>query len=375
MQTLDFYIIRRVLGPFLLSLMVLLMVLSLERLLRLVQLVNQQNASSLKIFEFLFYLLPHYMGLAMPASLFLAILIVIRRLYDDSELAVIQSAGTSLRYLYKPLAYILIPTTVFMLILTAFIQPQSRYAYRAALHTLVTDNPLAGLQPNVFYNINDETILRVDSIKEKNILEGVFIARTKIEQKERLVLSAQKAMITKDDTTGEPLLKLEIGNLVLEDENKNKLREIRFQTFPWSLPNAMGEPYGPRGKDEREMLPHELIHGGVTGIEPTSTKSQMITELNDRLIRALSIPFLVLWAIPLAMIGKGRVTKGTGILFGAVLFVLYEKILSFGEAYAANGALPIWLALWTPWLTLGASGFYFMIYKIPNTIKIHGVRI
>lgn len=369
-KILNFYIIRQIIGPFSLGLAILLMVLSLERLLRLMQITTDHNAPSFKVFEFLFYLLPHYLGLALPAALFLGILLAVRRLRESSELVIIQSIGISPRILYKSMAIVVIPATLLMLLLTGYAQPHGRYAYRVALHELVADNPLVGLHPGVFFELDENTILRAEKInKADGVLESIFIAHQETNSPEQLVIGAPRARIIRDTDTQASILKLENGNLIRENKEKQKLSKLSFQSYSWRFPGTLGEPYGPRGQDEREMTFGELITGSISGIQPKSTPLQITTELHIRLIQVLSLSFLALWAVPLALIGTGRTSKAGGIILGAGLFVFYEKLLGLGEAYAAQGALPIWLALWVPFLALGIGGWLFMRIKMPENIK------
>ncbi len=375
-STLNSYIIRQILGPFSLGLTILLTVLSLERLLRLIKAVNEQNAPGYTVFECLFYLLPHYLGLAIPASLFLAILLAVRRLQETSELVIIQSTGISLRALYQPVAMIVIPVMLLSLLLTGYVQPHARYAYRATLYGVAVDNPLASLRPGIFFEMGEGSVLRVDSIqKQDGILEGVFISHQKENSPEQLIIGAQRAQLIYENDTQAPILRLEKGNIVRDNKKKNKISELNFESYPFRLPSLIGEPYGRRGQDEREMVFGELIKGGVHGIIPDSTKAQMRAELHVRIIQPLSLLFFALWAVPLALIGAGRTGKAYGIFFGAGLFVFYEKLIGLGEAYAAQGDLSIWFVLWGPFLILGFSGCYFMHTQISRKLKVPRVKL
>lgn len=371
LKTLNLYIIRRILSPFFLGLTVLFVVLSLERLLRLVDIVTANNAPSYKILEFLFYLMPHYLGLALPAALFLGIILAVRRLLEDSELAILQSTGLSLRYLYKPAAIIVIPATALILILTGFAQPHARYAYRLNLHELAIEKPLSGLRPGIFLEITPGNVIRVENIrKEDGVMEGVFIANVKENSGEKIIIRAQQARIIRDEETQTPVLRLENGNLIRDLETKRQISKLSFATYPWKLPGLINEAYGRRGQDEREMSLIELASGGVKSVESQSTPRKMITEFHVRILQALTLPLLALWAIPLALLGGGRAGKASGIIIGAGLLVLYEKLLGLGQAYAAHGDMPIWLALWVPFTIFGLSGWLFMRHKIPETLQI-----
>ena len=371
LQILDLYIIRRILAPFALGLTILVMVLSLERLLRLMQVVSEQNAPAYKIFEFLFYLLPHYLGLAIPIALFMGIMLAVRRLHEDSELAVIQSAGLSLRRLYRPVMMVIIPTTLLMLLLTGYLQPHSRYMYRASIHSFVADNPLAGLRPGVFLEIDKHTVIRADHInKEDGVLDGVFIAHKKNKANEQLVITAESAVLKLYKDMQEPVLQLVNGNLIVEDVEGKKISLLNFQSYPWNLLSVINQPYGLRGQDEREMELGELMKGHVEGVKTDVTAAEITAKLHTRLIKVLSLPFLALWAVPLALLGMGRTGKASGIILGIMLIVFYEKLLGLGESYAAHGTMSVWLALWGPLFALGIGGWLFMRAKMPQKLGV-----
>jgi len=370
LKTLNVYIIRQILAPFFLVLTVLLMVLSLERLLRIVQVVTERNGSGVKVFELLFYLLPHYLGLALPAAMFLSVLLGVRRLQDDSELAVIQSSGISLRALYKPIAVIVIPTTIVMLLLVGYMQPHARYTYRTILNEISMNNLLGGLRIGTFYNIDEHTILRAERVqKQEGRLDNVFIAYKKQNPPEKIVIGAKAAYLSQDTDTRKAILRLENGNLIRENKDTKKISKLEFDSYPWTLPGLLNESYGPRGRDEREMNFQELMAGGVAGTVAEITEAQRKAEFHVRLTMALSLPFLALWALPLALIGSGRTGKAGGLVLGAVLLVFYEKLLGFGEAYVAVGSANASFALWLPWLILGISGWVMMSYKMPEKLK------
>ena len=222
----------------------------------------------------------------------------------------------------------------------------------------------------MFYEIDAHTVLRAARIENKDdLLEDVFIAHKKKNPPEQVFIGAQRGYLSQDPDTRETILRLENGNLIRENIDTKKISRLEFSSYPWGLPDLMGEAYGPRGRDEREMSFQELVSGGVAGAVAETAKAQLRAEFHARLVMALSLPFLALWAVPLALIGGGRTGKAGGLVLGAVLLVLYEKLLGFGEAYVANGSINAALALWLPWLTLGVSGWVAVHYKMPEKLK------
>src|SRR5262249_20138544 len=58
-------------------------------------------------------------------------------------------------------------------------------------------------------------------------------------------------------------------------------------------------------------------------------------------------------AFPLG-IGPRRSRRGAELLIGAALLVLYHHLLQFGETLAESGQMAPALAMWLPFLALGA---------------------
>ena len=71
MRTFDFYILRQTVKPLAVVLVVALFVLLIERMLRLLDLVLGAQGPLQIVFEIMAYLVPHYIGLALPISLLL----------------------------------------------------------------------------------------------------------------------------------------------------------------------------------------------------------------------------------------------------------------------------------------------------------------
>ena len=97
MSRIDRYILSHMAGPFFGALFGVLALLMLERLLRLLDLVNSNEGALRYIFDMLTNLAPHYLGLALPAALFIACYVGYRRLATTSEIAALQSIGRGLR--------------------------------------------------------------------------------------------------------------------------------------------------------------------------------------------------------------------------------------------------------------------------------------
>ena len=90
------------------------------------------------------------LGLALPASFFVAMFIVIARLDDNSELGAILAGGVSFERLAAPLIVAGMILGVVSLLLPGFLQPYSRFGYRAVFNAATEAGWTAQLDPQVF---------------------------------------------------------------------------------------------------------------------------------------------------------------------------------------------------------------------------------
>ncbi len=83
-------------------------------------------------------LVPHYLGLALPVAFFVALFIVIAKLSDGSEIDALLASGQSLTRVAAPFVlWVGVFLMVFSLIVFGYMQPYSRYAYRAVMHEAI----------------------------------------------------------------------------------------------------------------------------------------------------------------------------------------------------------------------------------------------
>ncbi|HXC59077.1 MAG TPA: LptF/LptG family permease, partial [Steroidobacteraceae bacterium] len=114
---LDWYTLRSLIGPMALSLAVLLLAQLLERLLRLFDVAASTGASVLVVLQMVGTLVPHYLGMAIPAAFFAAIFMSVARTGDDNELDAMLATGRSITRMAVPFFFVAALLCVFNLYL------------------------------------------------------------------------------------------------------------------------------------------------------------------------------------------------------------------------------------------------------------------
>ncbi len=358
MKVFSRYLLRRIAAPVLLSLAIALLALSLERLLRIVQGIAEEGGNLAGALELLAYLVPHYLGLAVPVALFVGIMLAFSNLSASNELTAMLNTGAPLRRLSRPIFALSAMLAGVMLINAAVVQPYSRYAYRATLHELTNTSPALRLRSGVFYRVNDRLVLRADEVVRGGSLFRGFFAEVRRANGERLVITAARARLLHEAGNATLVAELQDG-IIVGGKGGARSGTMTFSNYTVKLPVEVEAPYGPRGRNERELTLMELARGQAPMVDLV-TSDGMRAELYSRIVHALSLPALAVLAIPLGLIGSGRARRAYGISLGIGVLVLYQKTLSLAAAFAGEGAVPAWIAFVPPLLVLiGTASLLF----------------
>jgi lipopolysaccharide export system permease protein len=264
-----------------------------------------------------------------------------------------------MRRLLLPILALAAILTVGMALLTAFLQPYARHAFRQRLNGLTAGNALTHLRPGVFERIGPHLTIRAEEVShDGHYFSRFFMARNRAEGR-RVFVTARSAELLTANAAGvatEIELMLRNGNALeerLDAKGKPSVRSMEFGEMRLSIPmsDAVEAP-GPRGRDERELTGPELWAGGIPGQMTQASAATLRAELHDRALNTLAVPVFGVLAIPMALIGRGRGARARGYVLALVLFVLFEKLAGLGQNLAASGALSPWLSVWGPFAGL-----------------------
>lgn len=378
MRTIDLYVFRLVLRPLVGALLVALLVLLIERMLRLLDFVLGSNGPLEVVFEILAYLVPHYMSLALPISLYLGILLAFNRLSRDGELDAFQSAGIGLLRLSRSALFIAFWVTLIAAVLFSHLRPYSRYAYQSVVFVITNASFQAFMRAGVFTEIEGTTFLVEGIHANGSRFSKVFIYE-QMDDSNQAVITARDGGLNTTSGDNEPLLYLFDGvRLEMESPQETAMNAeptsvglLRFDELRTGLGIDTAKLFRPRGKDEREFTLFELWERRFDP-PPNVRSSDMLAEFHGRIVRVLSIPFLPFLAVPLAL-GRRRSDRSFGIVIGLLILVVYYQVVDLLENVAETGAIDPTIALWTPFLVYAISTLLLFLRsatRIPGTLSM-----
>ena len=335
MTLLDRYILRLTLAPLGGALGVTLVALLLERVLRLLDLLSESSGRLGFVMQLAGNLVPHYLGLTLPAGFFIALFVVTTRLNEGSEIDALLASGVSLSRIVAPYMALATVLMAISLVLFGFLQPYSRYAYRAVMHAAETAGWSGQAEPQTFFTPDQNLTMTADAVDATGEQLGrVFIRKTLPDGREQvttaatghLVRSLDGATVRLDLTDGQQYSTAVNGTA----------RVLSFQTFGLDLPLTSAEKLvRGRGRDARELTLGELVDQAN---KPTSMipRQELLAELYSRLARSFSLPLLPLLAMPLGLSAK-RGGRAPGIIIAGLLLIAFQHMLQLGQSLASSG--------------------------------------
>ena len=357
-RLIDAYLLRLLTWPIIGCLGVTVIALLLERVLRLLDVLSQSSARFGYVTSLAANLVPHYLGLALPVAFFVALFIVITKLSDGSEIDALLASGQSLTRVAAPFVYVGLFLMVFSLIVFGYMQPYSRYAYRAVMHEAINAGWNGKLNGGSFID-QPKLLMTADGADAAGQqLTRVFIRRMDAAGREEVITAATADL--RADADGKTVIMLLRKGQRIGVDARGQYRTLVFDQFTTNVPLAGAAALlRSRGGDERELTLGELAYQAKLP-HPIVPRPTLLAELYGRLARAAFLPFLPLLAFPLGLAAK-RGNRTPGLIIAGVLLLAFQHSLQLGQSLAESGkAMPL-AAIGTPWLIFTALSVWMFV--------------
>ncbi|WP_374313258.1 LPS export ABC transporter permease LptF [Dongia sp.] len=351
----DLYILKRVALPLLATVGIAMAALLLERLIRLLDLFANRGGPMNIVLKMLANLVPHYLGIAVPAALFVGVLYASMRLSSDSELDAMRASGLSLRRLMMPILALSVVLVIASAYLIGFLQPYTRFAYRALVHLVVETAWDSAIERGAFFTgFGGKTILIGDISEGGSRLSKIFVKEID-DNGQDIVTTAESGQLERNSDLS-LVLTLHNGVRTEAMPGTTDAKAVEFTEIELPMDTIAPEPFRNRGERESELDFIELVQA-LFNTPPALHIDDVKAELNSRLVRTISIIFLPLLAMPIGVSSR-RTSKGMRMLVGILFLVAYFQILQFGRDAVGAGILGPVMALWVPFAVFGSISIW-----------------
>jgi len=366
---LDRYLIAQALPPFAVSLTAVLAALLLERLLVLFDELATEGSSIRTFLSLLTDLLPHYLGLALPAALCVSVFMIVRRMSDNNEIDALLASGLSLARIARPFMQAGVLLGALGILLYGYVQPFARYDFRAGFYYAAHSGWAPHLQSRMFATTSGSAMLTADTVS----YDGSRLIHIFIQEQGKTA----NHVITADHGTllpvpGKLASRLDLWNGVIltdphPDHPHDRPTQAHFDHTTRILAPSEGHGFRTRGLDERELTSVELV-GLLRHHKGAIPRSHLRAEINFRLARAIAIPFIPALAAALA-IGAKRRRPILGLITLALILVAFDHTLQFGQGLITTRHAKAWLVIWLPEAAFCTLCILLLVWRTNGTLK------
>lgn len=292
------------------------------------------------VFSVIGYRLPGFLELIMPLAFFVSVLLVLGRLYVDSEMTVIAACGIGPQ---RILAMVLVPAVVVSLLVGAtslFVTPTTTLKVKQLLRDAGNATGLDLLTAGTFRVINQGggRVTYVDRIDpDTGEMIDVFAADRHVDSSglaRQVILIAQRGHTEIDAETGERFLVLSDGTRYLGQPGEREFQLMDFAKLGQLMEQAAATPIY---RKQDMLTTSELIR---------SQRPDSKATLQWRISLALLVLVSTLSAIALARTDHRRGRYGK--LFPAfLLFMFYLVLLNVARDAVTKQRLPVEVGLWS----------------------------
>ena len=260
----------------------------------------------------------------LPVAVFVAVIMVLGRMYRDQEMSALSSAGMGIGVLYHAVLLCVVPLSIASLWWVTVSAPRAELRIQQLIQEDSKSADLRGISAGRFSEYSQgDVVFYVQGIAADGQLQNVFVHT--MEHGTSGVISADKGEIR--DLPGGRYIVLLDGERIQGIPGELDFINEYFSEYALRL-----EERGAAIREDRWSVPTSQLW--------QSDDLQNIAELQRRLAIPLSILILSALAIPLAQVSpRGRVYGNIFTAFG--IYFCYANLQKVGQSWVANGDVPV----------------------------------
>ena len=322
LNRLNRYFLVQLIGPFGFFSLVIAGILWLAQALPLIDKVIESGQSAVVFLEITSYLIPRVLMVSLPISALAASLYALNKLYSESELVVMMTAGLSPMALARPVVIFGTMAMVILAVITLFLVPASQSRLGQRLADFRSDFAKTLVKEGQFIHPADGVTLFIKDTSKAGEMAGLFLSDRR-DEANPVIYTAQKALLLQDD--GGIRIVMVDGTIQYLPGTSNQLSTVHFDQFSYDLNDMLAAPVAATRTPFQRFLPELLWPTENMLASGRWDKADYLAEANHKL--AMPISALVLPLISLGAILAGGFRRGgfMGRVMGAVVLGLFVQ--------------------------------------------------
>ena len=322
LNRLDRYFLGQLIGPFGFFSLVIAGILWLAQALPLIDNVIESGQSGLVFLEITSYLVPRVLMVTLPISALSASLFALNRLYTESELVVMMTAGQSPMALARPVAAFGVIVMAILMTVTLYLVPAAQTRLNERLADFRSDFAKTLVKEGQFIHPIDGVTLFIRDTSKAGEMAGLFLSDRR-DQTNPVVYTAQKAILLQNDD-GIRIVMFD-GNIQYLPANTAQLSTVHFIQFSYDIGSLLTAPVV-RNRSPFERFVPELIWPTDAMLASTKyNRGDYLAEANHKLAMPISGLVLPLVALGAILVGGFRRGGFMGRVMGAIAVGLFVQ--------------------------------------------------
>ncbi len=363
MRTLDRYVIREVLAPFALALLVLTFILIIPFIINQAESMIAKGVPWDTVALVMATLLPQALGLTIPMSLLVGLLVAFGRLSGDRELVAMLACGLSPLRLLRPAAAVAVAAwaATSWVMLSAI--PDANQMFREITTRLVADRAEGEVKPRVFFEDFPGFVVFVHDVPEGGGWAGVLAADTRDVEHPVLYVAARGRMLVDRAQRKIQMVLSEGTRHSTSARDTDGYEVVSFtETIVPLDPESVFPREGP-ARGEREMSIAELRRRAAELEAANQSPHNQLMEIQKKFSIPAACLVFALIGVAIGTSDKRDDKFSTFAVGLAVIFIHYALML-IGEAMAKGHYLSPWLAMWLADIVLGLAGLVMLWQRV-----------
>lgn len=269
----------------------------------------------------------------LPVTFFLAVIIVLGRLYKDCEMTALGACGLGMTSILKTIVFLALPVAALSAVISLSVRPDAWAEIYRVMDEAQDQFDISRLYPSTFLKIRSgKVVFFADEVdKAGNTAQNVFVRIA--EGEKRRVIRAKE--MTQEGPTAGALVNLTFKNgTIYEPPVKREPGKVtRFNQVQYAV------------SSETPGNSHYRRKATPTGRLLGSERPHDIAELQWRLSAPLSTLLLVLLAVPLS---KSSPRKGSFARIGLAItiFAFYFQSFTIAKTWVDRTYVPSFPGIW-----------------------------
>lgn len=286
----------------------------------------------------------------LPASVFIAILMVLGRMYKDNEMAVVASAGGGVADIYRAVFMLVFPLCILATGLSMTAMPWAEAKARLLIHEDKQGSDIRGIVAGRFTeHSKGNLIFYTEYIDSDERMSHVFIQNGKGDKSG--IVNARYGRFK--NLPGGLYLVLDQGERIHGIPGEMDFVIEKFTEYAVRIKKKTAKLH-----QKRKAIPSAELWASDELID--------VVEIQKRLAIPFSVVFLSFLAVPLAKLSpRGGIYNSLLVAFG--VYFVFGNLRRVSHSWVINEFIPVWL---------GYSGVYLLLLLLGGVllVRLYGIK-